>query len=159
VLRDGLLTRDVLLARGTVGWRELREGGAALGGVRGARRARQATTLADPRAESPPESRLRVLLTLAGLPAVPQYAVRDEAGTFVARVDPAFPDRRIAVEYDGLWHAEPGQFGRDRRRIDPLVAAGWIVLHVRAADLHDPEVLVARVRELLAVRESGEVGL
>jgi very-short-patch-repair endonuclease len=158
-LLDAVPALDVLLARGAVGWRELRQAGAALSGVRGARRARQATALADPRAESPPESRLRVLLTLAGLPAVPQYTVRDEAGTFVARVDLAFPDRRIAVEYDGLWHAEPGQFGRDRRRLNRLVAAGWIVLHVTAADLHDPEVLVARIRELLAVRESWEVGL
>lgn len=155
---DAVPALDVLLARGTVGWRELREAGAALSGVRGARRARQATALADPRAESPPESRLRVLLTLAGLTAVPQYAVRDEAGAFVARVDLAFPDHRIAVEYDGLWHAEPGQFGRDRRRLNRLAAAGWTVLHVTAADMHEPVALLARIRQLLATREFGEVG-
>jgi very-short-patch-repair endonuclease len=77
----------------------------------------------------------------------------------VARVDLAFPDQRIAVAYDGLWHAEPGQFGRDRRRLNRLVAAGWVVLHVTAADLRDPEILLTRIRDLLAVRESGEPGV
>ena len=68
---------------------------------RGAVRMRQAVALSDGRAESPPESRLRVLLALAGIPAVPQHTVRDGSGQFVARVDLAYPDRRIAIEYDG----------------------------------------------------------
>jgi hypothetical protein len=32
-------------------------------------------------------------------------------------------------------------------------------LHVTAVDLKNPNALVARVRELLATRESGEVGV
>ncbi|WP_245160608.1 hypothetical protein [Blastococcus sp. CT_GayMR20] len=150
---------DVMLAAAVVGWGELRAAGAALRGGRGARRGRQATELADPRAESPPESRLRVLLTLVGLEPVPQHTVRDATGAFVARVDLAFPAHRVAVEYDGLWHSEDGQFASDRRRLNRLHAAGWIVLHVTAADLYDPEALVARLRALLAARERGELGL
>ncbi|WP_222263215.1 endonuclease domain-containing protein [Modestobacter marinus] len=80
--------------------------------------------LADGRAESPPESRLRVLLTMAGLPPVPQWSVRRADGVFIARVDLAYPAVRLAVEYDGAWHGEPGQLGRDRRRLNALVAAG-----------------------------------
>ncbi len=91
---------DVLLARAVVGKGELRES-AALDTGRGSRRVRQAVELADPRAESQPESRLRVILALAGLLAQPQYSVRDRDGNFVARVDLAFPDQEIAVEYDG----------------------------------------------------------
>jgi very-short-patch-repair endonuclease len=155
---DAVPALDVLLARGIVGLGELREAGAALTSVRGARRARQATALADPRAESPPESRLRVLLTVAGLAPVPQYTVRDEAGAFVARVDLAFPDLRVAVEYDGLWHSQPQQLGRDRRRLNRLVGAGWTVLHVTAADLYDMDALIAGIKALIAVRECGEVG-
>ena len=98
-----------------------------------------------------------MLLALAGLVAVPQYTVRDRDGRFVARVDLAFPEHRVAVEYDdGAWHGAPGQLTRDRRRLNALVAAGWIVLHVTAADLRQPEEIVARGAALLARATSGE---
>ncbi|TYP89791.1 DUF559 domain-containing protein [Blastococcus xanthinilyticus] len=145
-LLDAVPALDVLLADGVVAHPELRQAAADLGGARGSRRAGRAVELADLRAESPPESRVRVLLALGGLAPVPQFVVRDAAGGFVARVDLAFPDARLAVEYDGAWHAEPGQFAKDRRRLDRLVAIGWTVLHVTAADLRDPVALVARIR-------------
>ncbi|MGY1753182.1 endonuclease domain-containing protein [Blastococcus sp. SYSU D01042] len=152
---DSVPALDVLLAAGIVGLDELRRAAAALIGVRGARGAREAAALADPRAESPPESRLRVLLARAGLPAVPQFVVHDAAGRFVARVDLAYPELCLAVEYDGAWHAEDGQFARDRRRLNRLVAAGWVVLHVTAADLRRPDQLVARLHALRAARGQG----
>ena len=108
------------------------------------------TELADGRAESPRKSRLRVLLSLAGLVTVPQYTVRDEHGNFVARVDLAFPELRLAIEYDGTWHGEAGQLRRDRRRMNALSAVGWTVFYVTAADMHDPALLVARLRALIA---------
>jgi hypothetical protein len=85
---------------------------AALPIGRGTRRARRGVGLADGRAESPPESSLRVLPRLAGLTPGPQYVVRDAEGRFVARVDLAFPEQRVAVEYDGAWHGRPGQLAR-----------------------------------------------
>jgi very-short-patch-repair endonuclease len=145
-----------MLARVVVGRSELQEAAAGLAAGRGARQARQAVALADPRAESPPESRLRVLLALAGLSAVPQFTVRDGEGRFVARVDLGFPEQRVAVEYDGLWHADRQQFQQDRRRLNRLVSAGWTVLHVTAADLRDSDAFVARVRALLAASTSGK---
>ncbi|WP_308127876.1 hypothetical protein [Modestobacter italicus] len=51
----------------------------------------------------------------------------------------------------GLWHAEPGQFARDRQRLNVLTAAGWRVLFVTAADLHHPERLIARIAAALGV--------
>ncbi|MGY1821523.1 hypothetical protein [Geodermatophilus sp. SYSU D00079] len=158
-LIEGVVALDVLLARTVVDEPELREGLATLPSPRGARRARRAVDLADPRAESPQESRVRVLLALAGLPAVPQFTVRDADGSFVARVDLAYPGQRVAVEYDGVWHADRAQLTRDRRQLNALVAAGWTVLHVTAADLRDPEGLTARVRALLTARTSGGVAL
>jgi len=103
----------------------------------GRRRMARALDLTDPRAESPQESRVRVRLVLAGLPRPEsQYQVFD-GQRFIARVDLAWPARRVAVEYDGVWHADAAQLHRDRRRLNQLVAAGWTVIHVTAVRLND----------------------
>ncbi len=154
-LPEAVAALDVLLARVIVGKGELGEASALCSG-RGSRQIRRAVELADPRAESQPESRLRVLLVLAGLVPEAQYAVRDAAGAFVARVDLAFVEQRVAVEYDGAWHGAAGQFAKDRRRLNRLVAAGWTVLHVTAEDMRDPAALIARLEALLAAAPSGK---
>lgn len=41
-------------------------------------------------------------------PPVPQFQLRHE-GRFVACVDLAYPERKLAIEYDGLWHGGAGQ--------------------------------------------------
>ncbi len=112
--------------------------------TRGGQRGLRALDLHDRAAESPQESRLRTRLVLAGLPApVSQYVVRDEHRQFVGRVDLAWPAAKVALEYDGVWHADGGQLKRDRRRLNGLVAAGWTVLHVTADRLHHELDLVA----------------
>lgn len=111
----------------------------------GVSRVRRAVPLVDPRAESPQESRLRVLLVLAGLDPVPQFEVLDH-GRFVARVDLAFPDLRLAIEYEGAHHFVDGQIARDDERLERLRAAGWRVVRVSAADMRDLEGLLARIR-------------
>lgn len=156
-LPESVVVLDVLLARGIAYQHELREAAAVLTG-RGARRAGAAVDLADPRAESQQESRLRVALALAGLRPVAQFTVRDAEGRFVARVDLAFPAAKVAVEYDGAWHGKGGQLRRDRRRLNELVRAGWLVLHVTAADMHDLPSVVGSVRELVAAAECGADG-
>ena len=149
-LPESVVALDVLLARGLVLPPHLHEGVAALPTGRGSRRARTAVALADGRAESPPESRLRVLLRLAGLTPEPQFVVRGDGGQFIARVDLAFPAHRVAVEYDGVWHGAPQQVGKDRRRQNRLTAAGWTVTFVTAADLRDPVALLARIAATLS---------
>jgi very-short-patch-repair endonuclease len=106
--------------------------------------------LADGLAGSPQETRLRLLLHRSALPRpVAQYTVR-AGGRFVARVDFAWPEHRIALEYEGLWHGKAHQqVIADRRRLNDLTAAGWLVLFVTAADLRDPTRLLARLRTAL----------
>jgi very-short-patch-repair endonuclease len=82
---------------------------------------------------------------------VAQFTVRHE-GRFVARVDFAWPEHKLALEYDGLWHGEPGQFAKDRQRLNKLRAAGWQVIHVTAADLRDPRRLLRLIADALTVR-------
>jgi len=154
-LAEAVVVLDMLLARGLVSTDALRERVAVLAPGPGTRRAQRATGLADARAESPQESRTRVLLVGAGFDVVPQYEVHDGGGRWVARVDLALVALRIAVEYDGAWHAGRDQFSRDRARLNRLTAAGWLVLHLTAADLRRPEEVVARLRALVAVRLAG----
>lgn len=129
---------------------------AARAGRRGATRAARAFDLADGRAESPPESQLRVRLVLAGVPRpVPQYVIPLPNGR-TYRVDLAWPEYRVAIEYDGQWHGSPEQFHADRRRLNQLVAAGWIVLHVTSQRLHrDFAGVLREVRAALRTRTRG----
>jgi hypothetical protein len=104
--------------------------------LRGVRQAHRAVELSSPLAESPPESRLRVGLVLAGLSPVPQYDVFAADGLWLARVDLAFPGARVAIEYDGREvHLRADVFARDRQRQNALLRAGWLVLRYTAEDL------------------------
>ncbi len=114
----------------------------------GISRVRRAVPLVDPRAESPQESRLRVLLVLAGLTPVPQFEVCHD-GTFVARVDLAFPEVRLAIEYEGAHHFVDDQIPRDDERLERLRDAGWRVIRVSAADMRDLDGLLDRIRAAL----------
>ncbi|MEJ5866239.1 hypothetical protein WDV85_00625 [Pseudokineococcus sp. 5B2Z-1] len=112
---------------------------------------RTALDQVDASAESLPESALRVLLRRAGVHVVPQVVVR-HLGRSVARVDLALPDLRIAIEYDGQWHAAREQLEKDRARLNRLREAGWVVVHVTAADLAEPGRAVALVRAAMSRR-------
>jgi very-short-patch-repair endonuclease len=91
-------------------------------------------------------------MALAGLPSpIPQYEVRT-AGEFVARVDFAWPDRKVAVEYDGVWHADAGQLIRDRERLNRLQAAGWYVHHVTARNMASIQRTIEAIGYALAYR-------
>lgn len=120
-------------------------------GLRGVRGAGAVLTLSDRLAESPPESRVRLLLVDAGLRPVAQHEVHDRSGRWLARVDLAFPEARVAVEYDGrLVHQHPRAFIDDRQRQNRLVSAGWVVLRYTAEDLaRRPYAVVQDVRAAL----------
>lgn len=123
----------------------------------GYRRVRRTFELVDPRSESPPESWVRVACALSGLPApTPQYDVVHE-GRWLGRVDLAWPEARLIVEYEGAYHFEGLQIARDDVRLERMAAAGWRVLRVAAHDLHDVDALVARIAEMLRSAPRGGV--
>jgi hypothetical protein len=64
--------------------------------------ARALARLIEPRTESPGESHQRLRLIDAGFPIPePQFIVTDLAGYPVARLDHAYPEKRVGSEYDG----------------------------------------------------------
>ena len=94
---------------------------------------------------------------MAGLPPPEvQFTIFDDNGRFVARVDLAWRELRIAVEYDGLWHVgSASQMHADRRRLNALVGLGWIVLHVTSARLRDDfDAVVAEIRTAIRQRSA-----
>lgn len=144
-LDDGVVLLDRLVLADLADLAAVRTAAADLPRGRGSKLARDVSRLADGLAGSPQETRLRLLITRAGLPPpVAQFRVFDDEG-LIGRVDLAYPDHRIIVEYDGLWHGEPGQFAKVRRRLNRLTAAGWRVVFVTAADLWHPQRLLARL--------------
>ena len=145
---------DALARRRRLSRRDLRAHARRHVGEPGSRAAGRTVALCDPRAESPPESRLRIEMLRAGLPVpIPQFDVLVD-GLFVARLDFAWPAFRFGVEYDGQWHADIGQLHRDRSRLRELNAAGWRIFHVTREDMRDIPALMRQIRAALAQASS-----
>jgi Protein of unknown function (DUF559) len=120
-------------------------------GLRGVRRLRTAIELVDGGAESPPESRLRLVLIGGGLPK-PQTQIEfyDDFGEAFIRVDMGWREWKVAVEYDGIQHwADRRQRAWDIDRIAILEAMGWVVIRVSAEMMTRPHVILERVRAKL----------
>jgi len=141
---------DALVHIGAVTPAQVEAYAAGCRGWRGVRRCAEALGHVDGAAESPMESRLRMLLVQAGLPRpVVNQPLYDAYGCFLAR-----PDLRIEhvlVEYDGSVHRDRDQFNRDLRRQNRLVDAGFTVLRYTGADVYGRAAsITAQVRRALA---------
>jgi very-short-patch-repair endonuclease len=127
---------------------------------RGAKLARRAARYVRGGVDSVTESRLRMLLVLAGFPE-PQvnFIMRHPDGSWRMRFDLCYPALKLIVEYDGRQHAmTTAQWQRDLKRREELDALGWRIIVVTAADLFDaPDQVLARVRGALI--ERGATGI
>lgn len=136
LLRDpeGIVVADALTHLGATGLEQVQRYFARQRRLRNLRIGERLLDDVDPRSESPMESRSRVRLIRAGLPRpVCQHEVYDGFGAFVARLDMAWPDAKVAVEYDGAWHWSSRRY--DDRRRDRLRDLGWTVIVLSADDL------------------------
>jgi hypothetical protein len=96
------------------------------------------------------ESRLRMLLVLAGLPRPEvQVSIHDDEGRFLGRPDLLYRPERLAIEYDGGNHRD--RLVDDNRRQNGLVGAGFRLLRFTAADVYGtPESVVRSIRSTVA---------
>lgn len=117
------------------------------------RRLTAALELSDDRAESRPESRLRVACVWAGLPwpSVNHEIVDTETGRGY-RLDLAWPELKFAIEYQGDGHRTRAQWRRDMSRRERLRIAGWTILELNSDDLRDHAALIGLIRAGLASR-------
>jgi hypothetical protein len=121
-------------------------------GARGMKQLRQVLALVDIGAESPQETRTRLLLVAAGLPRPEtQIVVRNGWGGTLARIDMGWEKWLVGVEYDGAQHwTDPGVRANDIDRTAELQRRGWRLIRVSADLLRNrPDVVVSRVREAL----------
>ena len=103
-----------------------------------------------PTAESPPESWIRVWLADSGLPAPEVNGwICDPAGRPTYRGDLVYRPWRLIVEYEGAYHRQAEQYGRDLRRRNDLVAWGCRVVHLDAVALRSPAAVTSMVRVAL----------
>jgi uncharacterized protein DUF559 len=149
-LTDAVALLDAAMHRRLISTGRLRDWANTHAGYRGVRRLKRALELADPAAESVMETRLRLLLVLAGLPhPSAQVSVRDDSGLFIARPDLYYPGVRLAIEYDGATHRD--SLAADNRRQNRLIDAGYRVLRFTAGDvLGTPSAVISVVRRSLA---------
>jgi hypothetical protein len=141
-LVEGVVVVDALSHAGLIEPAELAAFARDHPRVRGIWQVTDVARLADPLAESPMETRLRLVLELNGLPRpVSQLNVYDGVGRFIARLDLAYEAHKVAVEYDGADHWT--QRRHDDRRRDALRAVGWTVLVFSADEVYGRPASVA----------------
>lgn len=122
---------------------------------RSARAARRAAVYVRAEVDSVMETRLRMLIVLAGLPE-PAINVKIRAvdGEVMRRYDLSFPQVRVIVEYDGRQHIERVEaWESDLARRETIDDAGWRILVVVASGIYrSPEHTLLRVWRLLRAR-------
>ncbi len=100
--------------------------------------ARAAAALVRDRVDSPLETKLRLLLVLAGLPEpVTNYELRSATGELRRRHDLALPDQRLAFEAQGRHHIEvAANWEKDLDRLEESNIDGWRTVQVTSKNLH-----------------------
>ena len=153
-LQEGVVSLDAALHCGLVTGSQLASGLSRRPGWPGSRTARRAVELADARAESPQETRLRLVWVLGGL-ATPHVNVPvfDEDGRHLGTPDIFDEEAALAVEYDGAHHRAVRRQARDNVRGEGLAAHGVTVLRATVVDL--PDVSGRLLQRLVAARSRG----
>ena len=114
--------------------------------VKGLRQLDRVLDLVDAGAESPQETRIRLMLMDAGFPRPQtQIPVRAPDGLPRYYLDMGWEDVMVAVEYDGRHHTNRPVYSRDIIRLEYVNAVGWTVVRVVAE--HRRAEILHRVRQ------------
>lgn len=122
-----------------------------LTGLHGLQRVRHLLRSCDRRADSPPETRLRLLIARVGLPAPDlQLVIRNEYGVRIAKADLAYEHEKVAIFYDGAVHRNKSTWEYDARVNAELAELGWQVIRVTGQMLRNPSAVLRQIGTALA---------
>lgn len=154
-LVDLVVAGDAMIKARRATLRSLRAAVDAMRGSSGVRLARRALGYVRAGVDSPMETRLRLLLVLAGLPEpTVNVILRSLSGDWSRRFDLCYEALKLIVEYDGAQHAELDQRESDIHRREELERLGYRIVTVTSRGIYrEPERTLRRVRD--ALRESG----
>jgi len=110
--------------------------------------------------DSPMETRLRMLIVLAGLPEPEvNFKLYREDGTWRRRFDLSYPRIKLIVEYDGRQHADDkAQWEGDLERREEFDDESYRILVVTSKGIFvEPERTLHRIRRQLVLRGWGAV--
>lgn len=115
---------------------------------RGSRMARRAAGSVRAEVDSPMETRLRMLLVLAGFPEpVVNHIIFDAVGRWSKRFDLSYPQLKLVIEYDGRQHAEnDAQWDHDLERREYLDGESWRLIVIRSKGIYvEPDRTLERI--------------
>lgn len=135
---DALPVLDAAIAAGSCTRDSLADELCLHAGRPGVVQARELVGIADGRAESPQESRLRLRCHDARLPSpTPQQPVLDRLGHPRYWLDLGWEDVMVGLEYDGVdGHTGRAALRHDRRRHNWLTDDGWEIFYATDLDVY-----------------------
>lgn len=101
------------------------------------------------------ETRLRMLLVLAGLPEPEtNLKIRDEEGEVIGKYDLSYRAVRVAIEYNGKVHVlAPGAWEADLERRGAIDDDNWRLMPVISPGIYStPEQTLLRIHRVLLAR-------
>ena len=153
-LVDLVVAGDAMVKKGRATLESLTRSVDAMSGA-GVRVARRALSYVRVGVDSPMESRLRMLLVLAGF-AEPHvnFILRDLAGDWSRRFDLCYLALKLIIEYDGEQHGDLDHRDSDIHRREELERLGYTLVQVTSVGIYrDPARTLRRVAD--ALREAG----
>ena len=119
-----------------------------MSGQTGVRRVLSILPAVDPRAESPKETELRLVMAATDLPSLePQVKVHDEHGRLVSRLDLGSREWKVGLQYDGEEHLRRERRDHDSMTTARLAALGWDAPRVTQGMLRAPSMLIGFARD------------
>lgn len=137
VLGESMMRRDRRLKR--AGIEDFRRYLEHAGNFTGVKKCRRALRLMKENVDSSQETRTRIMLIRYGLPEPEvNYALNIPGTARTVFLDMAYPQLRIAVEYDGTYHRFSNeQVLRDDKRREDIESAGWMYIKITVLDLRN----------------------
>ena len=161
-LDSALVIADFALHSGLISMEQLRTAVSQLPRRAGIAIARSVAAFGDPLAESPGETRTRLIIVQGGYEVDSQVEILDDQGFLLGRVDLHLREHPVVIEFDGrMKYGMNGDVERahweEKRRHDRIEETGRVVVRVVWEELAAPTRVLAKVQRAIrrAQRASG----